>query len=409
MSLYVGNKWMAEGLAVPISVTVNNGGDTSVITAESFNIRFKAVVGVTHVGSCYSYTQKSIRGTGNQYNCIEYAFDGSEKKIRFSGATAGGSDRLAYCFVDDDLNVIEKPEFISGELYENIVLDIPQGATKVYINGNGYESPHLEVAVEDKMSDSGYLSQLLGRFGKKIQYKDKFAWKPMPKAFIAFTFDDSNDDISSIVDMFVSKGVPCCFGAIPDKLLMGTSAGETVLDAMKRAIAVGGEVLAHGNGTDGIVTADNIDDENYLYNKFVINDQKFFDFGLNVRGIVRVGGKGNICYDSRTDEWVRLFYDYGDMYGVAEPHNHPRFSGTTYEDYKGAVDKAIADKTFCPLLFHQAPDWLETLLDYVIAHEGAAVSNYADVYDTYGSTEDIVNLNSRISAIEQNDGNEVKY
>lgn len=407
MSVYIGDKLMTEGLAVPISVTINNS-DTNV-SSMSANVRFKAVQGTTHTGKCFSYTQKALRGTGTMYNCIEYAFDGSEKIVRISGANTGGSDRVAYCFVDDDLNIIAKPDFVSGKLYENVVLEIPSGATKIYINGNGYESPHLEVAVEDKLSDTGYLSQLLGRFGKKLQYKERFAWKPMPKAYIAFTFDDSLDDISSIVDMFVSKGVPCCFGAIPDKLLVGTSAGETILDAMKRAMTVGGEVLAHGNSSQEIVTADNIDDENHLYNKFVINHQKFIDFGLNVRGVVRVGGSGNICYDPRTDEWVRLFYDYGDMYGVKEPYNHPRYSGSTYDDYKDAVDKAIANKTFCPLLFHQAPDWLETLLDYVIAHAEAEVSNYADVYDTYGSTEDIVNLNNRISAIEQNDGNEVKY
>lgn len=382
-------------------------GGSGGATTKKNNVRFKAVVGITHVGECYSYTQKNLRGTGAQYNCIEYSFDGTEKAVRFSGATTGGSDRLGYCFVDDDLNVISKPEFASGELFENVVMEIPTGSTKLFINGNGYESPHLEIGVEDKMSDSGYLAQLLGRFGKKLQYNDKFAWKPMPNAYIAFTFDDSLENTSEIADLFIRKGVPCCFGAIPDKLLMGTNAGETILDAMNRVVAIGGEVLAHGNASE-IVTEENIDDENFLYNKFVINHQKFNDFGLNVRGVVRVGGSGNICGDVRTDKWVRLFYDYGDLYGIEEPHNHPRFSGTTYEDYKGAVDKAIANKTFCPLLFHQPPEWLETLIDYTI-EQGAVISNYADVYDTYGSIEEMVAIENRLSAIEQNDGNEVKY
>lgn len=382
-------------------------GGSGGATTEKNNVRFKPVVGITHVGECYSYTQKKLRETGTQYNCIEYSFDGTEKAVRFSGATTGGSDRVGYCFVDDDLNVISKPEFASGELFENVVMEIPTGSTKLFINGNGYESPHLEIGVEDKMSDSGYLAQLLGRFGKKLQYNDKFAWKPMPNAYIAFTFDDSLENTSEIADLFIRKGVPCCFGAIPDKLLMGTNTGETILDAMNRVVAIGGEVLAHGNASE-IVTEENIDDENFLYNKFVINHQKFNDFGLNVRGVVRVGGSGNICGDVRTDKWVRLFYDYGDAYGVKEPHNHARFSGTTYENYKGAVDKAIANKTFCPLLFHQPPEWLETLIDYAI-EQGAVISNYADVYDTYGSTEEMVAIENRLSTIEQNDGNEVKY
>lgn len=375
--------------------------------AQKSEIRFKAVIGITHVGECYSYTQKNLRGTGSQYNCIEYSFDGAEKAVRFSGATTGGSDRLGYCFVDDDLNVISKPEFISGQLFENVVMEIPAGATKIFVNGNGYESPHLEVGVEDKMSDSRYLPQLLGRFGRKLQYKDKFAWKPMPNAYIAFTFDDSLESTSEIADLFIRKGVPCCFGAIPDKLLMGTTAGETILDAMNRVIAIGGEVLAHGNASE-IITEENISDENHLYNKFVINHQKYIDFGLTVRGVVRVGGSGNVCGDPRTDEWVRLFYDYGDLYGVNAPYNHTRFSGSSYDDYKKAVDKAIADKSFCPLLFHNSPDWLETLIDYVI-EQGAVISNYADVYDTYGSTEDMITIERRLSAVEGSDGNEVKY
>ena len=80
-------------------------GGSGGATTEKNNVRFKSVVGITHVGECYSYTQKNLRETGTQYNCIEYSFDGTEKAVRFSGATTGGSDRLGYCFVDDDLKI----------------------------------------------------------------------------------------------------------------------------------------------------------------------------------------------------------------------------------------------------------------------------------------------------------------
>lgn len=385
------------------NISGNGGGENT----QERNFRFKPVDIVAYAGKCYDYKQKNVIEKGTQYNCLEYSFDGTEKLVRISGATTGSSGCVSYCFVDSDYNALNKADFISGELFENVILYIPTGAKKIFVNGTNYESAHIEVAVEDKMADSGYLAQLLGRFGKKIQYKDKFAWKPMPKAHIVFTFDDSLNETSEIADLFVRKGVPCCFGAIPDKLLMGTNAGETVLNAMKRVIDIGGEVLAHGNN-DEMVSEENIDDKNFLYNKFVINHQKFIDFGLNVRGVVRVGGSGNICNDLRTDEWVRLFYDYGDLYGVNEPYNHARFSASAYDHYKSEIDEAIASKTFCPLLFHQPPSWLETLIDYAI-EQGAVISNYADVYDTYGSTEEMVELEKRISAIENNDGNEVKY
>ena len=375
--------------------------------SDSLSYRWQYVSGEITPNSLFNHTTNSIGG-GQLYSTIRYVLNG-EKKIRFSGANSGSSSKLAYAFLDKNGKVLLIPQFVSGQLFRDTVVDVPQGAYEVRINGNNYVSAHLEVAVEDLRADSRMLSYLLGSFGKRLQYKDKFAWKPMPTGYVAFAFDDSLDDTAEIVDLFVRKGVPCCFGAIPEKLNMGLANGETIAQAMKRGTdAVGCEVLAHGAAGYEIVTEETIDDMDFLYNKFVIHKKKFEDFGFDVRGTVRVGGSGNICGDARTDEWVRLFFDYGDLYGIEEPHNHSRFSGNSYEDYKGAVDKAVENKTFCPLLFHQAPDWLEELIDYAI-EKGAIVSNYADVYDTYGSTEEIVAIESRISAIEKNDGNEVKY
>lgn len=409
MSIYIGNKFMAESLAVPISVTVNNGD----VIGDS-NYRFKFVEGTIHPKYCWSTTQLQLRESGNLYACIEYELKGA-KYIRFTGATGGASDRVAWCFVDDNNAVVSCAPYVNGEIFKNEVMAVPDGAVKVYINGTSNQSPHLEVYVEDALGDKRYLNQLLGRFGKKLQYNEEFAWKPMDKGYIAFTFDDSlTASVSEVVDLFISKGVPCCFGAIPDYLLKTTDSGnETILDAMKRAISeVGAEVLSHGNA-DEIVTIDNIDDKEHLFNKFVVNMQKFLDYGLDVRGVVRVGGDGNICNDSRTDEWVRLFYDYGDLYGIKEPYNHSRFSGSTYDQYKAVVDKAIAEHTFCPLLFHAPPEWLEELIDYTI-EQGGVITNYAYVYDTFGSTVDEVNMLTRLEAVENTinniaDGNEVSY
>lgn len=367
------------------------------------------VEGTIYPNSLYNYTTNSVASAGSLYSCIKYTLNG-EKRIRFSGANSGGSSRLAYAFVDESGNVLSVPEFVANKTYKDAVFDVPENAYEVYINGNNYSSPHLEVAVEDLRADLKTLPYLLSDFGKRLQYKDTFAWKPMNTGYVAFTFDDSMDDTADIVDLFISKGVPCCFGAIPEKLNMGLASGETIAQAMQRGVdAVGCEVLAHGSSASEIVTEDNIDDMDFLYNKFVVNKQKLLDFGFDVRGTVRVGGSGNICNDQRTDAWVRLFFDYADLYGIEEPYNHARFSGSTYEDYKGAVDKAIANNAFCPLLFHQAPDWLETLIDYAIS-QGAVVCNYATVYDTFGSTEEMVSIENRLTALENMEsGNEVAY
>lgn len=382
------------------------GTGNSVSSVEDY--RWQHVAGEITPNSLYNWKTASVEGAGNQYTTLRYLLDG-EKKVRISGASSGSSAKLGYVFLDSLGAVLSTPSFVSGELFENAVIDVPEKASEIYINGNNYESPHLEVAVADNMSDSATLPYLLKTFGRKTQYRNDFAWKPMDKAHIAFTFDDSLDDVPTIVDLFISKGVPCCFGAIPDKLNMSTSSGETITQAMQRGIdAVGCEVLAHGNN-DEMVTADNIDDMNFLYNKFVVNNQKFADCGFNVRGVVRVGGNGNICNDPRTDEWVRMVYDYGDLYGISEPYNHPRISVSTLDAYKKAVDTAIENKTFEPLLFHAMPDYLEELIDYVIS-QGAVICNYAYVYDTYGSTKDIVSIENRLQSLGSvDDGNEVEY
>ena len=374
-----------------------------------FNYRWQYVEGEISPKHMYNWKTKTLDSAGNQYTSLRYIFQG-EKKIRFSGATSGTTAKLAYVFLDENGDVLDSPEFISGEKYKDVVLGVPTSSYEIRINGNNYVSPHLEIAVEDVMSDIHTLPCLLENFGRRLQYKEKFAWKPMEKAHIAFTFDDSLDDISSVVDLFISKGVPCCFGAIPEKLNMALSNGETVAQAMMRGVnAVGCEVMSHGNN-DEMVLESNIDDMSFLYNKFVVNKKKLLDFGFDVRGVVRVGGDGNICKDPRTDVWVRLFFDYGDLYGLEEPYNHARVSlNTGLEGYKDAIDDAIQNKTFAPLLFHAMPEYLEELIDYVLAKD-AVICNYAYVYDAYGSTLEKVDIENRLQALENiKNGNEVSY
>lgn len=370
----------------------------------SINFRWKQV-GVYYPKCQYGIKNAEPYEVGNQYTALSYDLKG-EKKIKFSGACGGSSDRYAYVFLDNNNTVIAKSEWVSMQTFSDVVVDVPETAVKVFINGNGYQSPVLEVAIEDSMGDMQNNQYLLNEFGKRLQYKNDFQWKPMPTGLIAFTFDDSIDSTYSIVDLFVKKGVPCCFGAIPSKLYMSLANGETIAQAMQRGIdEVDCEVLAHGGY---VVTEANIDDENYLFEKFVMYKQKLVRAGFNVRGIVRTGGtdddgNDNICCDKRTDEWCRLFFDYGDLYGINEPYNHPRVSVSTEDGYKQAIDDAVQNKGFASLLFHQPPDYLEGLIDYAIS-KGALICNYSYAYDTYGSTKNEVRMLNRIAALEKNAG-----
>lgn len=377
--------------------------------------RWEYAPGVVYPASYFNTQNNTLaQGGAGLYTCLKYEFDGTERRLRFSANSGGSAKYLAYTILDANGNVLARPSFVSGEAYKDYELNVPQDAKTLWLNGNNYVSVHLEVSREDLQSNPQTLDKLLKEYANKISYRDKFAWKPMPCGLIAFTFDDSLEDIGAVTDLFISKGVPCCYGAIPEKLNMSINTGsvgeETIANAMMRGVnAVGCEVLAHGSSASEIVVEDNIDDMNFLYNKFVVNKRKFADFGFKVRGTVRVGGSGNITHDPRTDVWCRLFFDYGDAYGIEEPYNHTRFSGSTTQSYYDAIDRALSRKEFLPLLFHGA-DLVELprMIDYVIAHGGQVV-NYATAYDTYGSTEETVNILNRLSNLESADGNGVAY
>ena len=412
---------MADINKIKVGNTIYNigGGSTPtpVPTVTDSNYRWQYVSGELHPCSYFNCTTKTlVEGGQGLYTCLKYEFDGTEKKVRLSGNTGGSLKYLAYIILDADNNVLAQADNVTGQGYKDLELDVPEGAKTIWLNGNNYVSVHLEVALEDIRSDIHTLDKLLQEMSKKISYRDKFAWKPMPTGLIAFTFDDSLDDIGAVTDLFIQKGVPCCYGAIPEYLNKGITSSivgeETVWQAMKRGVeAVGCEVLAHGASASEIVVAENIDDMNFLYNKFVVNKRKFADFGFNIRGTVRVGGSGNICNDPRTDVWCRLFFDYGDLYGLEEPYNHARFSGSTTQSYYDAIDQAIEQKKFTPLLFHGADlTELPLMIDYVLNHGGQIV-NYAYAYDTYGSTVAEVDQDRRLSALEDKmvDGNEVTY
>ena len=367
----------------------------------SYNTSFRwKKVGTYHPGCQYGIKSKSVYSVAAQYTALSYELNG-EKFIKFSGACGGSNDRCAYAFVDANNNDLGHSEWVSMQTFSNVVLQVPENAKKVFINGNGAESPYLEVAVEDEMGNIQNLQYLLNAIGRKVSYKDKFAWRSMPTGLIAFTFDDSIDTTNDIVDLFIRKGVPCCFGCIPSMLYKTLPNNETIADAMQRGVnSVGCEVLAHGGY---IVTEANVNDENYLFEKFVYYREKINLAGFDCRGIVRTGGSeggyDNLCNSPITDKWVRLLFDYSDLYGVEEPHNHARVSKTTEQEYKTAIDSAIANKEFVPLLFHQAPEYLENLIDYAIA-QGAVICTYAYAYDTYGSTEQEVNILNRLKALE---------
>lgn len=233
--------------------------------------------------------------------------------------------------------------------------------------------------------------------------KNNFAFRDMPKAQCVLILDDCLPSvITTCVNNAIAKNVPLNMGAISEHFnTLTKQETETVLEAIKRGIANGGEVLLHGDGT---INETNINDEEYLKQKFLDEKEIFIENGLNPRGVIVVGGGDEIYGDIRTDRWVRALFDYSDGYGTSEPYYHRRYAPTTLEQAKEYIDSAVANKSFCPIFAHKWYDFWDEMIDYAVS-KGAVWTTYANVYDTYGTTTSVKALENRLKALESASGN----
>ena len=225
-----------------------------------------------------------------------------------------------------------------------------------------------------------------------------FAWSELPHAMIALVIDDCLPDvISGCVNNAQAKQIPLNMAIIVDKFNQQAT-NETVLQAIKRGIANGGEALMHGNG---IITSENIDDEDYLKLCFLTKKEVAIQNGINPRGFILMGGGGEITGDPRTDRWVRALYDYSDLYGLTgiEPYYHARLAPTSLLAAKTYIDDAVANKKFIVIFAHKWWDWWNDMIDYAKA-QGAEFATYAYIYDKYGTTKAEKASEARIKALE---------
>lgn len=232
--------------------------------------------------------------------------------------------------------------------------------------------------------------------------KNNFAFRDMPTAQCVLILDDCLPNvITTCVNNANAKNVPLNMSAMSEHFNTLTKQGnETVLEAIKRGIANGGEVLLHGSGT---INETNINDEVYLKQKFLDEKEIFIENGLNPRGVIVIGGGNEIYGDIRTDRWVRALFDYSDGYGTSEPYYHRRNAPTTLDAAKAIIDDAIANKSFCPIFAHKWYDFWDEMIDYAVS-KGAIWTTYANVYDTYGTTTSVKALETRLKVLESSSG-----
>lgn len=449
---------MAIYLGQQLIGSIGGGSGSSAPTQEQINTAVEAYLqdnpvssdpdyvftagGTNHGGQLFvrnaQNTGGSLSDRGAIYNCVEANVTGYDA-IRFCGQDGGGSTMYACTFVDSDNAIVSFGEtYTKGTVYRDKVVKIPAGAAKVYVNGSGGGAAmggYLYLGKTNQVRTSKFAVQdVIGAmWGRLSNNREKFAWKSDMPACIAFTFDDTLDSLPDTAAIFKEYEVPMCFGCIPEKiykkfdttgLTIASDYTGTAAELMKEMVDdYGGEVLAHGSDAFGIVNNSTIDNQDFLFNKFVSDKIKLESAGFKVRGIVRVGGNGNICNDPRTDIWIKALYDYGDLYGLEEPFNHARASVSSNSDPDAAIaeDKAIIDAAiarggFTPLLFHQVDnDRITALIEYVLEKQSLGlcqITNYATAYDTYGSTvsreADLAALRSQITG-GYSDGDEEEY
>lgn len=257
---------------------------------------------------------------------------------------------------------------------------------------------------------------------------NRFAFKPFDRGYLTFCVDDGNAEyLDRIAAIFEEYGIPLCLAIPPgrlDNVCSGLTeqtgsytAGMTVKEVCTKVVELGGEVLAHNFQT---ITADNITDADVLYAMFVDCKRQLEDNGFDIRGIITSGGTG-ILNGGESDTvggpvFQRLsetYYDYSDQYGDGSTPNYykPRYNlyGRTADAIQGFIYNYVYKiNNWRCVYFHKldgkdmSEECLRTVLDFCLTKidEGLLeVATYADVFDTFKSTE----LEQRISALESAD------
>lgn len=148
------------------------------------------------------------------------------------------------------------------------------------------------------------------------QIKNDFAWEEFDGLYATITFDDTNADIDQLQDLAEELGIPFCYATIPSKLENITSQGtETAKQVLERAVANGGEVLAHWGPQLNSLSKD----EDY-YNVYVGAKRVLTENGFEVNGIITAGGGTDGTPESfktqnflKDIELARIYYKYADL------------------------------------------------------------------------------------------------
>lgn len=231
----------------------------------------------------------------------------------------------------------------------------------------------------------------------EMRYRCPFVWKKEKINLATFTFDDARKDISDILQLFKTKGVPCNFAVPPENLSKVCNDGRTVKEVLTDAQNnLGCEILSHSLTYINQHSEDDVYQTTYIKNPIELSKN-----GFNVKGlIVAGGGSGDSSY--QTQDFVKgvnlafHYLQYGDLINhfdkvnAPEFHNNRKFLDKGYDDIKSYIDDFMNGKLngysrWCNFASHGIEDGninisdLEQIVDYCIS-KGLVVTTWNDVF-----------------------------
>ena len=231
--------------------------------------------------------------------------------------------------------------------------------------------------------------------------EDTFSWQTFDDGYVSFVFDDLRHDIDKIAAIFEEYEYPLCIAAIPAALSFTADGlteenGSFQPNMMMRDVCTqveenGGEIMTHNIS---VITNTTQENENFLYNYYILAKQVLEGEGYTIRGIIRAGGEGQIDRSSITEAWAYGNYDYSD-FGYTPQHQLDRITLNQEVTYiKTHIDRAKENHTWIRFMGHdfeygngfsfKDENDLREILDYC-QYKEINVVTYAYMYDNFGS------------------------
>ena len=310
---------------------------------------------------------------------------------RITTGSVGGippTFNVSQCVFLDDSGEFIANAFNSSSWHDAELVTVPEDAKRMHFTIWSGSYPIIEKQVTEPC-------EIINEFEiensiNKANEQPRKAFAPMDKAYISFVNDDSLAITSELADLFEEKEIPLCLATIYTNLNNLATTG-TVLDAVKKCVKNGGEVLSHAPNP---ITADTIDDFDTMYKQFAKSKEMLELYGFDVNGIILAGGSGQIAGNPKTERWARAYYQYSDLYGnenYGYPYYHYRTGLTnhTLESAKALVDKAIENKEWVAFYLHTWSEFskedLTALIDYAKKKDSREleVVTYKELYDKF--------------------------